>query len=201
MRKINIIILFLITVLSASAQEKRWENNFYLGQGLILDYKNGDGEGGMSFVAGYGLSYRFSPHWSVMPGLALRAVAEGAPAEHFDDGRDYDTFSFLDVPLLVRYHTGVSKRYFTFGFGPVFSFCTGNDTYYVDADPRSPLNNLKKCKTFSLGLQPTVSYQFARHFSVGLDGYICLTNLKQHHGLTSGEIYIHSLTCRMAFNF
>ena len=161
MRKINIIILFLITVLSASAQEKRWENNFYLGQGLILDYKNGDGEGGMSFVAGYGLSYRFSPHWSVMPGLALRAVAEGAPAEHFDDGYDYDTFAFLDIPLLVRYHTGVNKRYFTFGFG----------------------------------------YQFARHFSVGLDGYICLTNLKQHHGLTSGGIYIHSLTCRMAFNF
>ena len=201
MRKINIIILFLITVLSVSAQEKRWENNFYLGQGLILDYKNGDGEGGMSFVAGYGLSYRFSPHWSVMPGLALRAVAEGAPAEHFDDGRDYDTFAFLDVPLLVRYHTGVSKRYFTFGFGPVFSFCTGNDTYYVDADPRSPLNHLDKCKAFTLGLQPTASYQFARHFNVGLDCFICLTDQKLHHGMAPGSKYIHSFTVRMAFNF
>ena len=41
MRKISIIILFLITVLSANAQEKRWENNFYLGQGLILDFVRG----------------------------------------------------------------------------------------------------------------------------------------------------------------
>ena len=201
MRKISIIILFLITVLSANAQEKRWENNFYLGQGLILDYKNGDGEGGMSFVAGYGLSYRFSPHWSVMPGVALRAVAEGAPAEHFDDGYDYDSFVFLDVPLLVRFHTGVNKRYFTFGFGPVLSFCTGNDTYYIYADPRSPLINLKKCKTFSLGLQPTVSYQFARHFNVGLDCFICLTDQKLHHGMAPGSKYIHSFTDRIAFNF
>ena len=200
MRKSIIIILFLITVFSASAHEKRWENNFYLGQGFIMDYKDGEGEDGVSIVAGYGLSYRMSPHWSVMPGVAYRSVIEGGPFEYYD-GHDYDSFTFLDVPLLVRYHTGVNKRYFTFGFGPVFSFCTNNDTYYMDADPRSPLNDLKKCKTFSLGLQPTVSYQFARHFSVGLDGYICLTNLKQHHNLTTGGIHIHSLTFRMAYNF
>ncbi|MBO4752958.1 MAG: PorT family protein [Bacteroidales bacterium] len=200
MRKIIIFILFLITLFSVSAQEKRWENNFYLGQGFILDYKDGEGEEGVSIVAGYGLSYRMSPHWSVMPGVAYRSVIEGALYEYFD-GYDYDSFSFLDVPFLVRYHTGVGKRYFTFGFGPVLSFCTNNDTYYMDADPRSPLNNLNKCKTFSLGLQPTASYQFARHFSVGIDGYICLTNLKQHHGLSSGGIHIHSLTFRMAYNF
>jgi hypothetical protein len=200
MRKINIIILFLITVFSASAQEKRWENHFFLGQGGIVDFKDGSSKGGMSFVAGYGLSYRLSHQWSVMPGVTMRLVGETLPAENFD-GYDYDVLSFLDVPFLVRYHTGIGKRSWVFGIGPVLSYCVKNETYYVDGDPRSPLNDLLKCKDFSLGLQPTISYQFARHFSVGLDSYICLTNLRRQYDIVDGRLFIHSFTVRMAFNF
>lgn len=201
MKRLFVIVLLLTSILCAKSQDyRRWENHIYAGQGFIYDYKDGQGEGGMSFVAGYGLSYRMSPHWSVMPGVALRSIGEDLPAETFE-GDDSDTFTFLDVPLLVRYHRGVGKGDHSFGIGPVLSFCVGNDTFYIDADPRSPLNHLNKCKKFSLGLQPTFSYQFARHLNVSLDAYFCLTNLKQHHGLTTGNTYIHSLTCRMTFLF
>ena len=109
-----------------------------------------------------------------------------------------DAFWFVDIPLLGRYHTGVGKRNWTFGVGPALSFCVRNETFYVDADPHSPLNHLDKCKAFTLGLQPTASYQFARHFNVGLDCFICLTDQKLHHGMASGSKYIHSFTVRMA---
>ena len=200
MKKIVLTFLLLASVISACAQYRHWEHNIYAGNGLIAEYKGREGDPyeGISFVVGYGLAYRFSPHWSVMPGVAWRVI--GPLGESFE-GTDDDAFWFVDIPLLGRYHTGIGKRNWTFGIGPALSFCVRNETFYVDADPRSPLNHLDKCKAFTLGLQPTASYQFARHFNVGLDCFICLTDQKLHHGMASGSKYIHSFTVRMAFNF
>ena len=160
MKKIVLTFLLLASVISACAQYRHWEHNIYAGNGLIAEYKGREGDPyeGISFVVGYGLAYRFSPHWSVMPGVAWRAI--GPLGESFD-GADDDAFWFVDIPLLGRYHTGIGKRNWTFGIGPALSFCVRNETFYVDADPHSPLNHLDKCKAFTLGLQPTASYQFA----------------------------------------
>ena len=192
------LVLMLMTTLATQAQERKWENKFYAGAGFMAAKGDGDSSSGLALQAGYGLMYRFAEHWSLMPGVAVRYVAENAFADSAD-GADDDAFTFLDIPLLVQHHVGSGKGSWTLGLGPVFSFCVGNDNYYVDADPQSPLNKLSKCKDFSLGLQPSINFQLSKHFSVGIDGHIGLTNLKRNHGLTSGSKHIHSLTAHVAW--
>ena len=195
-----ILILMLLTTLNIQAQNKKWEHNIYVGAGLMMKSEDSHSHQGLSLKAGYGLGYFFNGQWSVMPGLAVRNVEENPFAEAAD-GADEDGFTILDVPIVARYNVGNGTGSFTFGLGPVLSFCIDNETYYIDADPSSPLNKLNKCKTFSVGLQPSISYQMLKHLSIGLDGYYCLTNIKDTHGLTGGSKHIHDVTAKIIFLF
>ena len=199
MKKICIVMMLLAT-LSIHAQEKKWERAIYVGAGVMFDNHGYRTDKGLALKAGCGIGYHFDEHWSVMPGIAVRSEWENGFADAAE-GADDDTFTFLDIPVLARYHTGNGVGNWTFALGPVFSFCVENDSYYIDADPSSKLGGLDKCKQFSFGLQPGVGYQLTKHFSVGVDAFIDLTNLKLCHGLTTGSKHIHDISAKVAFLF
>ena len=198
MKKIIISALLLMAAVSGFSQDRKWEHNIYVAGGLLIDREWGESETGVSMKLGYGLNYYFSEHWSLMPGIDIRQDAENFFSSA-KDGADSDDFVFLDVPVLAQYHV---DRW-TFGLGPVFSFCVSNDTYYVDHDPTSKLNGKDKIKKFYLGLQPSIKYQIGRHFCVGIDGQIGLHDVRKSYGFETQTTnkYLHNIVATIGVVF
>lgn len=194
-----IIALFLLAGFfgATSAQEKGWEHSVSLSagqfqEGTLLNYDTG-----LSLKLGYGLAYQFTEQFSVKSGIAYRIDMESPIEAATYDGSDYDAFEFIEVPLIARYHT---KGHLVLGLGPVFAFCTNNDTYYINPNPHSPLNGRKKIKDFYAGLQPSIMYQW-KHFSIGIEATYGLMDVKLNHGLTTGSKYLHQVMCSAAYRF
>ena len=198
MKKIIISALLLMAAVSGFSQDRKWEHNIYVAGGLLIDREWGESETGVSMKLGYGLNYYFSEHWSMMPGIDIRRDAENFLSSD-KDGADSDDFVFLDVPVLAQYHV---DRW-TFGLGPVFSFCVSNDTYYVDHDPNSELNGKNKIKDFYLGLQPSIKYQIGRHFRIGIDGQIGLHDVRKSYGFETQTTnkYLHNIVATVGVVF
>ena len=198
MKKIIISALLLMAAVNGYSQDRKWEHNIYVAGGLLIDREWGESETGVSMKLGYGLNYYFSEHWSLMPGIDIRQDAENFFSSA-KDGADSDDFVFLDVPVLAQYHV---DRW-TFGLGPVFSFCVSNDTYYVDHDPNSELNGKNKIKDFYLGLQPSIKYQIGRHFLVGIDGQIGLHDVRKSYGFETQTTnkYLHNIVATIGVVF
>lgn len=198
MKKIIISALLLLVAVTGYSQDRKWEHNIYVAGGLLIDREWGESETGVSMKLGYGLNYYFSEHWSMMPGIDIRRDAENFFGSA-KDGADSDDFVFLDVPVLAQYHV---DRW-TFGLGPVFSFCVSNDTYYVDHDPNSELNGKNKIKDFYLGLQPSVKYQIGRHFRIGIDGQIGLHDVRKSYGFETQTTnkYLHNIVATIGVVF
>lgn len=196
-----LLILFVLTSFNAYAQEKKWEHNVSAGIGAFFSKAGKESRNGVAFKLGYGLNYYFSEHWSVMSGVSYREVIEKA-FESTNDGVNDDHFTFIDVPIIAQYHIGNGNGSWTFGLGPVFSFCVGNTSYYINADPSDPRNKLDKCKSFSLALQPSVAYQFAKHWKVGLEGHLNLTDMKNKDDIyLNGRRHIHHVAATIGFVF
>ena len=123
--------LMLLAALNAQAQERKWEHRFSLGAGITAEREDGSTDNGLALRAGYALAYNLSEQWSLMAGLAIRDVSENTFGDAMD-GADDDHFTFLDLPLVARYHVGQGKGSWALGLGPVLSYCIGNDTYYID---------------------------------------------------------------------
>jgi hypothetical protein len=198
MKKIIISALLLMAAVSGFSQDRKWEHNIYVAGGLLIDREWGESETGVSMKLGYGLNYYFSEHWSLMPGIDIRRDAENFLSSD-KDGADSDDFVFLDIPVLAQYHV---DRW-TFGLGPVFSFCVSNDTYYVDHDPNSELNGKNKIKDFYLGLQPSVKYRIGKHFLVGIDGQIGLHDVRKSYGFETQTTnkYLHNIVATIGVVF
>jgi hypothetical protein len=198
MKKIIISALLLMAAVNGYSQDRKWEHNIYVAGGLLIDREWGESETGVSMKLGYGLNYYFSEHWSMMPGIDIRQDAENFFSSA-KDGADSDDFVFLDVPVLAQYHV---DRW-TFGLGPVFSFCVSNDTYYVDHDPNSELNGKNKIKDFYLGLQPSVKYRIGKHFLVGIDGQIGLHDVRKSYGFETQTTnkYLHNIVATIGVVF
>ena len=198
MKKIIISALLLMAAVNGYSQDRKWEHNIYVAGGLLIDREWGESETGVSMKLGYGLNYYFSEHWSMMPGIDIRQDAENFLSSD-KDGADSDDFVFLDVPVLAQYHV---DRW-TFGLGPVFSFCVSNDTYYVDHDPNSELNGKDKIKNFYLGLQPSIKYQIGRHFRIGIDGQIGLHDVRKSYGFETQTTnkYLHNIVATVGVVF
>ena len=198
MKKIIISALLLLVAVTGYSQDRKWEHNIYVAGGLLIDREWGESETGVSMKLGYGLNYYFSEHWSLMPGIDIRRDAENFLSSD-KDGADSDDFVFLDIPVLAQYHV---DRW-TFGLGPVFSFCVSNDTYYVDHDPNSELNGKNKIKDFYLGLQPSVKYRIGKHFLVGIDGQIGLHDVRKSYGFETQTTnkYLHNIVATIGVVF
>ena len=196
--RIIVFALLLMAAVSGFSQDRKWEHNIYVAGGLLIDREWGESETGVSMKLGYGLNYYFSEHWSMMPGIDIRQDAENFFSSA-KEGADSDDFVFLDIPVLAQYHV---DRW-TFGLGPVFSFCVSNDTYYVDHDPTSKLNGKDKIKNFYLGLQPSIKYQIGRHFRIGIDGQIGLHDVRKLYGFETQTTnkYLHNIVATIGVVF
>ena len=86
----------LLFSLSAAAQNKRFEHNFYVGLGYATEFANE--EAPIAFHVGYGLNCYLSPHWSIMPGIGYRAKFEVGDDEVGIGSYDC---SFIDIPVLI----------------------------------------------------------------------------------------------------
>jgi hypothetical protein len=196
--RIIVFALLLLVAVTGYSQDRKWEHNIYVAGGLLIDREWGESETGVSMKLGYGLNYYFSEHWSLMPGIDIRRDAENFFSSA-KDGAASDDFVFLDIPVLAQYHV---DRW-TFGLGPVFSFCVSNDTYYVDHDPNSELNGKNKIKDFYLGLQPSVKYRIGKHFLVGIDGQIGLHDVRKSYGFETQTTnkYLHNIVATIGVVF
>lgn len=198
MKKILLSIMLASCVCSMQAQTKKWEHNILASAGLLIDHTDGTTDEGLSLKLGYGLNHYFSDTFSLMPCIALRQETVGLTSSK--EGADDDAFLFLDVPVVAQFHLTADNSKWVLGLGPVLSFCLQNDTYYIDANPGSPLNGKDKIKTFGLSLQPSVMYETG-HFRIGMEGTIGLTDIKENHGLTSGSKHLHNIMATIGYHF
>lgn len=186
------LMMAMLPAVCAFAQERKWEHNVYVAGGLLIDREWGKNETGVSMKLGYGLNYNFTEQWSIMSGLAIRR-----DAEHFFSselyGEDSDDFLFLDIPVLMQFH---ASRW-TFGLGPVLSFCIVNDSYHKDRvdSPYTELNGNDKIKNFYFSLQPCVRYHISGHFWLGVEGNIGLMNVNKTYDLPIpfSDKYLHNV--------
>ena len=198
MKKILAILFVLVTL---SAQAQTLEHNVYVGGGLFTHSEGNDSEKGLMLKLGYGLNVYFSEDWSVMPGVAYREVSENT-FKSSKDGANDKHFKFIDVPVIAQYHIGNGKDSWTVGLGPVFSFCVGNDTYSINSDPKNPKNGIELCKPFSISLQPSVAYQFAKHWRVGAEYQFSLTDMKHKDDIyLDGSRHVSHIGLFVNFNF
>ncbi len=196
--KRTILLAVLLTAIATSAQNKRWENNFYLSTGFTNSYYGEDGDVA-AWHMGYGLNYYINDRWSVMPGIAWR-VKYGLG--YIDDGSPSSECQWIDVPLLAQYHLGLKgqSRYgFVFEAGPVLSFLASNDYYYNDANPTDPVNGAPEYKHFDLGLEPAVYFEL-KHWRWGLKYHVGLLDTKRLPGATDSYHY-QDVTLVVNFHF
>lgn len=200
MKKQILMMLLLVVTVSGYAQEKKWEHHLHVSGGLLIDREWEKSKTGVSMNIGYGLNYYFSEHWSLMAGLDIRRDTENFFSS-VGDGGDTDDFTFLDIPLSMQYHV---DRW-SFGLGPVFSFCVSNDSYYIDSpnSPYSALDGKEKIKSFYVGLQPSVKYRLSRYFLLGIDGQFGLQDVNKSYDLNIpiGHKYLHNIVATFGVVF
>lgn len=220
MRKILILLtaLTLCGAVNSNAQDdaqatsnfKRFENNFYIGAGLFYnryheyhslcnDYDMGKG---LSVKLGYGLNYYFTKMFSVMAGASYRGEIENAFKEL--SGADDDFFTFWDFPVVFQVHLkdpNNAKHKWMLGLGLVYSHCSDNDEYYIDANPNDPLDGKTKIKDNYVSLMPCAAYEI-KHFRFGVEAYIGLNDVnKKYEGLFTGKKYLYNICGVVAFKF
>lgn len=187
----------LLFSLSAAAQNKRFEHNFYVGLGYATEFANE--EAPIAFHVGYGLNCYLSPHWSIMPGIGYRAKFEVGDDEVGIGSYDC---SFIDILVLIQYHlSNPRKSGLVVECGPVFSFIASNNQYYIDADPNHPLNDKDIYRSFDFGLQPGIYYQMGKHWRLGVQGHIGLLNLQKDYPGTTGSYHFHDCALTLNFHF
>ncbi len=188
--------LLMLSSIALNAQEKKFEHNIYLSVGYFMDKTSGDNESGLSTKIGYGLNCYLSEKISIMPGLAIRQLAD-KPFSN-DEGADYDSYTFLDVPVIMQYHIQDQNNKWVLGLGPVFSFCIQNDQYYYDANPNAATSD--KIKNFNLCLQPSIMYQTGK-FRIGIEANAGLLNVAKTNNYSSGSKYLHDIVASVYFHF
>lgn len=199
MKHLSLVFFVLLPFMGLRAQDRRWEHTIYASAGLFIDHADYETDRGLSVRLGYGLNHYFSPRFSLMPGVAFRSSSV-ALFHLGEDGGDYDSFLFLDVPVMAQFHLSDGAGSWALGLGPVFSFCVQNDEYYIDADPTDPHNGQTKIKPFSLGLQPSLMYEY-KWARFGIEANIGLLNVKATHGLTTGHKRLHDLMATFGVRF
>ena len=203
-----LVIVFLFVTVVAFAQQKRSfkrvENYIQLGSGLFLEsgYLANEQNPGLVIRLSYGLDYRFNEKWSIMPEVGCRT--EMGDYAHFSwVGNDPDYLDCYDFSISARYHLGTNANRFVLGLGPAFSYVFSSDTYYIDAEPDNPLGGKEKFNKFDVGLKPSVSYLFGKHFQIGLEANIGLLNMRRQYPEynRTGSTHMHYLafTCGVHF--
>ena len=195
MKKFVLLFMVSLLVVSGSAQERKWEHSVNVGIGLALDnveILTSTTQSLFALCAGYGLNYYLKENWSLHTGLTFRR-SSGYGLQ----------VGYLDIPLALQYHITADNSPWTFGVGPVFSLCAMNDEYDADhyvADGVDVVGQ-KMFKDFSLGLRPSIGYRLNRHWQIGVEGYIGLTNIYKEYGHSAGSEHLHCVVATVGYVF
>ncbi len=208
MKRFFLIAIALTAGLAAWAQKpagtKRVESNVLLGAGLFGETGNRARNvfPGAVLRLSYGLDVRLGGPWSLMPGAGIRA--QMGEINHIGwVGGDPEGMSQADFFVVPRYHLDADGTRIVLGLGPALSYMVGPDTYYIDADPRDPLNGKEKFNRFDLGLQPSLIFRHGRHFQWGFEANVGLLNAMRQYPEYSrtGSIHLHYLTLTCGWHF
>lgn len=209
MKKTLVSIMLLaffpgVALAQENQSRKRLENNILLGGGLFLEsgsQSQGNNPGAVLRVS-YGLDVRLNDNWSIMPGVVLRA--QQGDIRHFMwEGGDPDGMAMADCFVVGRYHFESDGSRIVLGLGPALSYIVWPDTYFINANPITPLNGKEKFKRFVVGLQPSMMFLHGKHFQWGIEGGIGLLNaMRQYPEYNrSGSIHLHYLAVTCGWHF
>ena len=104
------------------------------------------------------------------------------------------------LPVMAQFHLSAGKCKWVFGVGPMFSYCIGKDSYYIDAVPDHWLNGKEKLNDFSVGVQPSIMFEFWK-MRIGVEGNIGLTNVRKKYDYNYENTYIHGIVGTVNFHF
>ena len=195
MKKLFILFVLSIVEISCIAQTRKWEHSLVAGIGVAFDKETAkssvnDTRSALAIKAGYGLSYYLNQHVAMHTRLTYRHV-----------GTYGLMVGYLDVPVGLRYYLDADSSPWSFGIGPVLSYCIRNDKYDLDNTSYDALVGKDIFKTFGLGLQPSITYRGGRHFELSLEGYIGLNNVKKDYEQTTRREYFHSFMATIGYVF
>lgn len=180
----------------AQAQTKKFEHNIYWSAGMVTEASHYGSTNGYSFRTGYGLNCYFSDKFSLMPCITLRQESETLSSPEV--GGDPFSYGFVDVPVMAQFHLPAGK--WVFGVGPMFSYCIYKDSHYIDAVPDQWLDDNDKLNTFSVGVQPSIMFEFWK-MRIGVEGNIGLTNVRKKYDYNYENTYIHGIVGTVNFHF
>ena len=182
----------------AQAQTKKFEHNIYWSAGMVTEASHYGSTNGYSFRTGYGLNCYFSEKFSLMPCITLRQEIETLSFN--EDGAAPFCYTFVDVPVMVQFHLPTGKCKWVFGVGPMFSYCIYKDSHYIDAVPEQWLDDNDILNTFSVGVQPSIMFDFWK-MRIGVEGNIGLTNVRKKYDPSFENTYIHGIVGTVNFHF
>ncbi len=179
------------------ADFKHLEVELYAGFGFAN--KDGGGPNYNAMRLGVGADCYFNSHWSVMPGVAMRGKLT------FDNdwiGGTTDDCVYLDVPVVVRYHVeGQRCKGTVLEAGPVLSYNIGKETHSSEWGGKDPFDGKAIYNPWGLGLQLGAYYQLGKHWRVGGQTYIGLTQMYKKYPTYNNSFHYLDLVAQIRYAF
>ena len=205
MNKILSILMMCLITVSLSAQnssiQKRVESHLMIGGGLFRAFGSNVGNlnSGVVVRAAYGFDTQLGEKWSVMPGVGFKAWLAKQGNEY--GGGDH-SMSLADVFCQARYHFAVGKNSLVVGLGPQISYAVKPDFYHI-SDLNNALNGKEVFNRWDVDLLPSLSFRFGKHWMLGLEASVGLTNMRRQYPeySSTGSTYLHNLMFVTGFRF
>ena len=211
--------LLLFSFSAIQAQEyKKVESNLMFNRGIFFQTGSSTDFGFLlSLLAcrvsrlSYGLDFRMSDRWSLMPGVGARLQNRGSFLFIIPLG----VIAAADAFCVLRYHIPVGEDQIIIGLGPDVSFLSKSN-YYFGSVAYDPLQDKQEFYRFDYGIQPSVTFRTGKHWQWGLEANFGLRNMRipydfyycypdepdyRRHISVKGSTYFHTISLTCGFNF
>lgn len=199
MKRILVIVLLCAASLLSGAQEKKVDHSFQLGGGYYfrtLKYSKARTEAeGVAVQFSYGADFLLGKRWSVMPSIGISSVIETASPKM---GGTTDRSSDIEFAVLARYR--FAKRCIA-GLGPMLSYSFDGTDYPVSIDDGGRRGRTRIYTPFSLSVKPQFAVDLGKHWRVGAESAIGLSNTYRDSGNTGISSHLYYFLATVGFHF
>lgn len=202
MRKLLVaIVIFHFCFIALFAQENRMTHHIRISAGAFVESGDRFQSPGLAASLRYGADFRLNDHFSLMPGLGIRAQKAGL-ANWGNLGGGYDGLSFGDIVVQLRYRW----EDLIIGLGPGLSFTLTNMQYGIEMTGRadSPLLGKPVFAPVDVSIVPSVSTPLGAHWELGVEAVVGLRNmLVNYEGANIGgaSTYLNCMSVFLAYRF